>query len=684
MTDYTDTLISQPPNLGGQKKIFSTSAADFFFINKTYFKAYLQLFDGLRRPGSLLVLTGEVGVGKTFLLRKLANENIEKTRVVFCYSTHLGHAGLMALISNNLGINVAEEATALDRLKALTDYLKKSAAQGVSVALLVDDAHHLGEDGLKHFLEWSNLETTEVNGLRIVLGGPPILNEILHQVWREHSRKLDLIPIHLNPLDLGDVGNYIFRKIKSAHHLNVHSLFPDSVIETIASCTRGTPRLINSLCEHALLITQLNGETNVSIASVKEAASELMIKEKDITENKMSSLKETPAEETPQLVKSVQTSMAEEKTANEENRKKIIDSFLMDLEEEPEKNHDQAIHEAILPISLADSNTMISFHAGSSVSANQLVQPIRQSARNESTAEYLGSENRESILSNEPTSTISQMLRRRGLQSGWKGPGAIRATRWIFFFIFSALLAGVLGGVTSIFLFRLIPEWISEPLPAKQEPSVPAPATELPVAVAVVPAADPHEEPAPVLEPVEEPATVDVSALDAHSDHVERPSEPVSLVDPPSADLEGSPPAITSAIEVAPSGAESETPPIALPLLERTTMATPLVSSYMSSGDALLARGDVASARLFYEAAAAVGYAAAMTAVGKTYDPVALNQLGIKGFRADPVQAAEWYLKAKKAGDPETVERLEGLKRWVADAPMWKETELNDLRELLR
>ena len=113
-------------------------------------------------------------------------------------------------------------------------------------------------------------------------------------------------------------------------------------------------------------------------------------------------------------------------------------------------------------------------------------------------------------------------------------------------------------------------------------------------------------------------------------------------------------------------------------------MATPLISSYMSSGDALLARGDVASARLFYEAAAAVGYAAAMTAVGKTYDPVTLKQLGIKGFRADPVQAAEWYLKAEKAGDPETAEHLEGLKRWVADAPMWKETELNDLRQLLR
>ncbi len=73
-----------------------------------------------------------------------------------------------------------------------------------------------------------------------------------------------------------------------------------------------------------------------------------------------------------------------------------------------------------------------------------------------------------------------------------------------------------------------------------------------------------------------------------------------------------------------------------------------------------------------------------MTAVGKTYDPVILNQLGIRGFRADPLKAAEWYLKAEKAGDPETVERLEKLRDWLSDGSGLRETEANALRELLR
>jgi hypothetical protein len=73
-----------------------------------------------------------------------------------------------------------------------------------------------------------------------------------------------------------------------------------------------------------------------------------------------------------------------------------------------------------------------------------------------------------------------------------------------------------------------------------------------------------------------------------------------------------------------------------------------------------------------------------MVAVGKTYDPIILNQLGIRGFRPDPVQAAEWYLKANKAGESESTERLKELSRWLADSPKLEESEASTLRQLLR
>jgi len=108
-----------------------------------------------------------------------------------------------------------------------------------------------------------------------------------------------------------------------------------------------------------------------------------------------------------------------------------------------------------------------------------------------------------------------------------------------------------------------------------------------------------------------------------------------------------------------------------------------LISSYLINGNLWLQRGDIASARLFYQEAANTGSVQAMVAVGKTYDPIILNQLGIRGFRPDPVKAAEWYLRANKAGDSESTERLKELNRWLSDSPMLEESEANALRQLL-
>ncbi|MBK9951539.1 MAG: hypothetical protein IPP10_08470 [Candidatus Competibacteraceae bacterium] len=102
--------------------------------------------------------------------------------------------------------------------------------------------------------------------------------------------------------------------------------------------------------------------------------------------------------------------------------------------------------------------------------------------------------------------------------------------------------------------------------------------------------------------------------------------------------------------------------PARLPARVKASPETPQLWSYVSKGDALLAQGDVASARLFYLEAAGAGFAPAMTAVGKTYDPIVLGSLQIKGFFADPQKAVEWYLKAQQAGSPESAGYLQALK----------------------
>lgn len=188
--------------------------------------------------------------------------------------------------------------------------------------------------------------------------------------------------------------------------------------------------------------------------------------------------------------------------------------------------------------------------------------------------------------------------------------------------VFLALFAGLLGGAASIYLHPFLSA--PTPITARMEPLAPAP-----------PQPPTKIEPAPI---EVAPSVVDNAEI--------KPS------------LESSPQSISS---------------------ERLSIA-----DYMRNGHLLLAQGDIVSARLFYEEAANYGSAAAMTAVGKTYDPVVLGQLGIKGFQADPVKAAEWYLKAGKAGDPEHTERLDGLRRWLSNSPTLGEIEATTLQQLLR
>ncbi len=732
MADLSDNQQISLRNLGIRRKIFSTNEAEFFFINNAYLNAYIQLLNGIRHQSGLFVLTSEAGIGKTFLLRKLANEAPENIKFVFCYSTNFDYDNLLTFISDQLGV-VTHEGSLADKLAALKNYLNKRSVHGISVALLIDDAHHLAEDVLSKLIALSSLEFKGGHGLRIVLSGTPVLEDILKQAQISHGPATDIVYIRLQPLTTLDVATFISRQVRNAGVLDVNSLFSPPITEKIACYTGGIPRLINTLCERALLLTQLNGEATVSIAAIDEAASELMLREKEIATSTTAatSLGATSPDDTTQVVKSARRSTQDANQLSEENRKIIIESLLVD---EAGADLDQTVNESLLQDTSAYPVTAVYFEAAHSDSADQLVQTERSSGRNEKILTEEARKNLlESLLVDEDGTSTSLVMRREDPQVERKGLGFYRSTRLqMAFFVLLALLAGLLGGVGSIYLFQLAPEKTPATPPAQLATSAPAPIIMQPVPT-ILPATDhdkgagstqvvgveppatpavtappPAISPEPPAQPVRELPVEPSPAVTAAAPAIspEPPAQPVrelpvepspavtaaAAISPelpagpvstsPSASLESSP-VPTPVTEVAPPVAGVETP-VPPPTPVQTTAETPLISSYMSSGDTLLARGDVASARLFYEAAAHIGYAAAMTAVGKTYDPVVLGQLGIKGFRADPVKAAEWYLKAEKAGDSETTTRLEGLKRWLSDSSALKENEVNALRQLLR
>lgn len=583
MNNFTNSLQNDPTDFGIQRKLFNANESDFFFINTAYFDAYLQLLEGIRQRHGLLLLTSEAGIGKTLLLRKLANEAPAKIKFVFCYSTNLDFENLITVISDQLGILTHDQKFS-DKINALREYLNTCATQGIDVALLIDDAHHLREDVLSKLLEFFCSEIREKNILQIVLSGTPALEDILARMQGFHADLSNSIRIRLQPMTVADVEAFISRQMQGAGSLAVESLFPPMVIERIANYTGGIPRLVNTLCERALLIMRLNGQATVSMAVIDEAANELMLQDRGATMDSSEtpdSVEATRLGSTVQIVRAVQSHPQIDKPSTEQPKSLLASSLVM----------------------------------------------------------------------NQPRGNSSAVARWDNLQAERKHSNLFRATGpqivWLGLLM---LLAGLLGGIASFYLQPFIP--------AKP---------------AITGIESPGRGPASVQSAVKtESASVGITT----------PVVPEVATSLPKAPLE-SVPAPTPVTEAVQPAAQSGLPSTSLPI-SAARLSEASISAYISNGDSLLTRGDIASARLFYEAAANAGAVAAITAVGKTYDPVVLGGLGVKGFPADPVKAAEWYLKGEKAGDPENTKQLDKLRRWLSESPPIGEAEAEKLWQLLR
>lgn len=232
-----------------------------------------------------------------------------------------------------------------------------------------------------------------------------------------------------------------------------------------------------------------------------------------------------------------------------------------------------------------------------------------------------------------------------------------------------ALLAGLLGGIGSIYLFHPNQDKRVVALsPAKVQETGEQPAT-------VRQDGEPHGLPqasgteAPLSSLASTSAIKSTPATD--SSQASQTELNIPTVSRPTHSNSQAKSTVTSTAALSEPGLKS--PPVSSVAATESESSKDLpISSYLERGHALLSRGDVASARLFYQEAANLGSSEAMAAVGKTYDPVALDKLGIKGFQTDPAKAAEWYIKAREAGYTEIAEYLQALRKWMAGSPDFK------------
>ena len=252
-----------------------TPDPNFFYTNPVYQEAYANLRYGIESKKGFIVITGEVGTGKTTLLRKLMH-NLEGTiHTVFVFNTYLDFTELLRVILYDLGL-APEEPNKVTMLQELNDYLITQLKQGHIVTVLVDEAQNLSDEALEGLRLLSNLETDQEKLIQIVLMGQPELQARLDRPSLRQLKQRVALQCRLVPLKDEEVGPYIDFRLRAAGYKGKDLFHPDA-LRLIAFYSNGIPRLVNIICDNALLCAYARSQKTVSADMIKEVARDLRL-----------------------------------------------------------------------------------------------------------------------------------------------------------------------------------------------------------------------------------------------------------------------------------------------------------------------------------------------------------------------------------------------------------------------
>jgi general secretion pathway protein A len=256
----------------------ATPDPQFFFTNRLYQEAFATLQYGVLAKKGFVVVTGEVGTGKTTLLRKLLHSLGSSVHSVFIFNTQVTFIELLRLVLDDLGLP-RQSDDKLTLIAALNQYLLERLEAGHIVALLVDEAQNLSDEVLEGLRLLSNLETDTEKLLQIVLMGQPELEKRLAQPKLRQLKQRVTLHSRLTPLGRGEVAGYIQFRLDAVGYEGKR-LFNSPAIEEIATYSKGIPRLINIICDNALLLAFAGSKKQISREMIREVAADLRLEEK--------------------------------------------------------------------------------------------------------------------------------------------------------------------------------------------------------------------------------------------------------------------------------------------------------------------------------------------------------------------------------------------------------------------
>jgi len=254
-----------------------TPDPSFLFLTRRHQEALMALYYGVHRRKGFVALTGDVGTGKTLLIRCLLRMlKDSEIACAYVFNSRLSTLDFLHYVATEFGL-AASGKTKGEVLQDLRKHLIDRHQKNLTNMIVVDDAQGLSIKLLEEIRLLTNLETEQEKLLQILLVGQPELDEKLDSFELRQLRQRIALRSHLEPLDLEETGGYIRHRLQLAGAPEACDLFAEETIERIYRHSRGVARLINTVCENALVTAFARQLTSVPPDIIDEVAYDLRL-----------------------------------------------------------------------------------------------------------------------------------------------------------------------------------------------------------------------------------------------------------------------------------------------------------------------------------------------------------------------------------------------------------------------
>jgi len=252
----------------------------FLYLSKGHRKALSYLQYGVQEHAGFTLLTGEVGSGKTTLVRDIINKISSDTTLAMIFNTRVDSHQLLAMINEDFGLKV-DGKDKVQLLRELNDFLLAECSSGRQPIIIIDEAQNLSPETLEEIRLLSNLEADTFKLFQIILVGQPELKQIIAKPALRQLRQRISISCHLTPLNQEETEEYVYHRLGTVGNRNCVT-FVDGVFEAIYRFSGGIPRLINLICDFLLLSAFVEETKEIDLELVKDAVNELSFEEAGI------------------------------------------------------------------------------------------------------------------------------------------------------------------------------------------------------------------------------------------------------------------------------------------------------------------------------------------------------------------------------------------------------------------